>query len=145
MTQSNAETKRVELDKVPDSGMADTGVRNVYATGAMRERAQGKGRYDLISPEFMHRLAVRLEQGTIKYSVRNWEKGFSCSETLDSTIRHLYQYLQGELSEDHLAAAAFGIMCVCQFEERNPEQMDIPTRPEYKYYLHQQEVLKNGQ
>jgi hypothetical protein len=88
----------------------DSGTRETYASGAMRDNRTGKGRFDLISPIFLRRLAIRLEEGALKYSPRNWEKGMSASRYLDAVMRHTSQILDGETDEDHAAAVAFNIM-----------------------------------
>ena len=47
----------------------DSGERQQYATGAVRDLATGKGRYDLISPIALRRLALRawrLREGKVR-------------------------------------------------------------------------------
>lgn len=52
------------------SGLDDSGARISYGDGlAMREPSTGKGRYDLISPFAMRRLALHYERGNAKYSM----------------------------------------------------------------------------
>lgn len=115
----------------------DSGKRVTTETGAQRERADGKGRYDLISPFFLKRLAIRLELGAAKYKDRNWEKGLPFSWFLDATLRHIEQWLMGSRDEDHLAAAAFNIMGIMHLQETHPEMNDIPL------YLHDIRVEVN--
>ena len=51
------------------SGLDDSGERISYGEGmAVREPSTGKGRYDLVSPFAMRRLAQHYERGDIKYS-----------------------------------------------------------------------------
>jgi hypothetical protein len=76
----------------------------------MRDDRTGKGRYDLISPFFLQRLAVHLERGARKYRARNWEQGMPLSRYFDSAMRHAEQILVGDTSEDHAAAWAFNVM-----------------------------------
>ena len=66
---------------------------------------EGK-RYDLIPPHGLHRIACVFEKGALKYSERNWEKGMPLSWFVDSALRHLYQHLDGNIQEDHIAHAA---------------------------------------
>jgi hypothetical protein len=98
--------------------VADSGVREGFDTGSQRDSRAGKGRYDLIPPEFMRRLAVHFENGAKKYGDRNWEKGQPVSRYLDSALRHIFNYLHGADSEDHLAAAAWNIAAAITTEER---------------------------
>jgi len=85
--------------------------------GAVRERTDGKGRYDLISPIALRRLALVMERGSAKYSSRNWEKGIPLSRYLDSAVRHLSQYLEGMRDEDHLGQAMFNVHAAIHTEE----------------------------
>jgi hypothetical protein len=102
----------MDFNKVKDSGE-----RRQFDTGAVRDMSSGKGRYDLISPLFLKRLAKHFENGAKKYGDRNWEKGIPLSSYLDSAMRHLSNYLEGLRDEDHLAAAAWNISCLIHMEE----------------------------
>lgn len=105
----------------------DSGDRKVFDTGALRDRPKGKGLYSLISPYAMKRLALRCEVGHIKYGDgRNWEKGMPIGDFIDSAIRHIFQYIEGENEEDHLAAAMWNLMCVMHLEKTHPEMQNLP-------------------
>lgn len=97
--------------------LQDSGTRRTFETGAQRDRAKGKGRYDLISPIAIHRLATVLEKGAEKYAARNWEKGMHLSNYIDSAQRHLYNYLEGKRDEDHMGQAFWNIMAFIHTEE----------------------------
>jgi hypothetical protein len=90
--------------------LKDSGERQEFETGAKRDVRTGKGRYDLISPVFLRRLAVVMEKGAEKYGERNWEQGMPVCRFIDSAIRHILQFLDHETDEDHLAQAAFNVM-----------------------------------
>jgi hypothetical protein len=79
-------------------------------TGGLRDKTTGKGRYDLLSPIAIHRLAQHYENGAIKYDDRNWEKGIPIKSFIDSGLRHFFQFLAGKTDEDHAAAAAWNLM-----------------------------------
>jgi len=102
----------MEFNEVKDSGK-----RQNFSTGSVRDTRDGKGRYDLITPIALQRLAKHYENGAIKYASRNWEKGQELSRYFDSTIRHLYNYLEGKRDEDHLAAALWNIAAMIHTEE----------------------------
>jgi len=106
-------------------GLADGGERTTYETGALREPATGKGRYDLIPPASLRRLAQHYERGAAKYSPRNWEKGIPCSRCFDSAARHLQSYLEGSRDEDHLAAVAWNVFAIMYFESKGM-MLDLP-------------------
>lgn len=89
-----------------------------YDTGARRDSREGKGRYDLISPYALERLARRLEFGVNRYGERNWEKGQHMMDYFDSQQRHMNKWLMGMRDEDHLAAAFWNIMCMMHDDTR---------------------------
>lgn len=106
----------------------DSGKREQFDTGAVRDTRNGKGRFDLITPYGLKRLADVYERGALKYNDHNWEKGIPISRCMDSALRHLNQYMEGLGDEDHLAAACWNIMATMHFEEVKPELQDIPGR-----------------
>ena len=106
-------------------GLKDSGNRTAFDTGAVRDMHEGKGRFDLIPPEMMFRLAKHYEAGSKKYGVRNWEKGIPVSSCLDSAERHLYNYKSGMTDEDHLAAIIFNIAAIMYFEKNKPEMLKL--------------------
>lgn len=97
-----------------------------HPSGAQRERLGDQVRYDLISPIALERLAATLAQGASRYGDRNWEKGLPFSDTLNHLLRHIYKYIEGDKSEDHLAHAAFGLFALMHFETTMPEMNDLP-------------------
>jgi len=108
--------------------LPDSGKREQFPTGAVRDIQSGKGRYDLISPYAVHRLAVHYERGAAKYADRNWEKGIPASRCFSAALRHLFKWLAGEDKEDNLAAAIWNIAAIIHFEVVKPDMIDIPTR-----------------
>ena len=95
----------------------DSGTRQPFSTGSVRDSRDGKGRFDLVSPFALKRLAIHFENGANKYGERNWEKGQPISRYIDSAIRHLYIYIAGENTEDHLAAAMWNVHGAIHTEE----------------------------
>jgi len=103
-----------------------------FSTGAVSSTDADGERWDLITPIGLRRLAQTCAEGARKYGERNWEKGIPASVMLSHAIRHIYLYLAGDTSEDHLAHAAWNILGVCHFEEVMPEMIDIPIRRLYE-------------
>lgn len=108
--------------------MKDSGEREEFEGGAVRDRREGKGRYDLLSPFGLRRCAIVAEKGAAKYGDRNWEQGMPITRMLDSAIRHLYQALAREDDEDHLAHAMWNCMAAIHMEELRPP---LDNRPYY--------------
>ena len=108
----------------------DSGDRREFATGAVRDMAEGKGRYDLLPWEAIHEVALHCEQGALKYGERNCERGIPIHSLIDSALRHLSLYMQGQDDEPHLRAAAWNILFALWTELERPEMQDIPARAE---------------
>lgn len=105
----------------------DTGDRTLFNTGAVRDMHEGKGRFDLIEPEMLFRLARHYEAGAKKYDERNWEKGIPVHCCVDSAIRHLIKYLQGWTDEDHLAAVVWNVSAIMRYEaDERKDLLDLP-------------------
>lgn len=93
----------------------------VYATGASRSADGEDERFELISPIGLKRLAKTYAEGAEKRGRANWEKGMAISDCINRTIRHCYEYLSGDRSEDHLAHAAWGLFASMHSEAMWPE------------------------
>lgn len=103
---------------VEDFGLHDSGDRTEQYGGAVRDRAPGKGRFDLLSPFALKELAVLAEQGALgKYAPRNWERGYSLPLTLDSAMRHLQDLLEGKDDENHAVMAMWNMMAFIHVRE----------------------------
>ena len=121
------------MNAVENDVIKDSGTRREFGTGAVRDIQEGKGRCDLLPACAILRLARHYENGCKKYGDRNWEKGIPIHSYIDSAIRHLMKYLDGQTDEDHLCAAAWNCMCAMWTEEKKPELQDIPSRMEQKF------------
>lgn len=91
----------------------DSGNRQQFASGMMRDTEQDKIQYDLVfdGPLF-ERLAIHLTKGAKKYARRNWMKAGGQEELerfRSSAIRHFYQWMRGDMDEDHFAAVVFNL------------------------------------
>jgi hypothetical protein len=117
----------------------DSGERQSFDTGSVRDTNTGKGRFDLLPPYALMRLAQHYENGSRKYGDRNWELGQPLSRYMDSALRHLNKVLMGLDDEDHLSAAAWNILSIVETQMRIrlgllPEELDdLPTI--YKDYF----------
>jgi hypothetical protein len=100
------------LHKPDEPAMLDSGEREQFTTGAVRDTADGKPRPDLISPFAMERLGEWLRLGAEKYTPRNWERGIPLSRSTASLYRHLLKFQQGKQDEDHIAAVMCNAMMI---------------------------------
>ena len=109
----------------------DSGTRRQFDTGAVRDMQEGKGRMDLLPWCAVLRVAKHFEAGAVKYGDRNWERGIPLSSFMDSAARHIAKYMDGQDDEDHLCAAAWNLLCALWTEEKRPDLINIPSRPDY--------------
>jgi len=103
----------------------DSGKRVKHKTGALTKPREGKGRFDLIPPEPLFRLARIYQLGAEKYEPNNWKKGIQWSLCLDSMERHLQKWKRGDKDEDHLAIVAWRAFALMYYEEKHKELCDI--------------------
>lgn len=101
-----------------------------FVTGAVRDTG-GKGRCDLLPHSALLRVARHMENSLADHGERNWEMGLPMHCFLDSAMRHVFKYMDGQTDEDHLAAAATNLLMALWTEDHLPGMQDIPTRPGY--------------
>ena len=100
-----------------------------FSTGAVRDDAPGKGRYDLLPWGAIHALAQHCQRGAEHYGERNVDKGIPQCSLIDSGVRHLSMYIQGDKEPHHLIAAAWNIMWAVEQELKRPEMIvGLPER-----------------
>jgi len=90
----------------------DSGAREQFSTGMVRDTQADKPRYDLIDRAFLKRWAELMARGAAKYGENNWRKAATEAELHRfeaSATRHLFQWLDGDRTEDHAAAVAFNL------------------------------------
>lgn len=114
----------------------DSGKREEYSSGMVRDVNGDKPRFDLILPEgisfedqFLTRIAGLLTRGAVKYGERNWEKA-SGEEEMNrfkgSALRHLMQWMCGEEDEDHAAAVVFNLLAYETVKARTAPALQPP-------------------
>lgn len=103
----------------------DSGKRQSFSTGMVRDVQDGKPRFDLIPTEGLRRLADLYARGAEKYGDDNWKKGQPYSRAYASLFRHLIQWREGDRTEDHIAAVVFNAFALIYYEENLPEMNDL--------------------
>lgn len=135
-----------------ESKIHDSGKRQSFEGGAVRDSADDKPRIDLISPFALERLGHWMRLGAEKYAERNWETGMPISRCVASMHRHLNKYQQGCTDEDHLAAILFNAMAIAHYEEMiarghlrgSIDDMPFYGEPRHKAENNQNEVDRLG-
>ena len=98
----------------------DSGEREDYDSGMVRDTNKGKPRFDLLLPDgvpykeqMLTRWAALMARGAGKYGDRNWEQAEGSEELRrfrDSAFRHFMMWFSGvDDGEDHAAAVFFNI------------------------------------
>lgn len=119
---------------MPDyKDVASSGEFEKHETGAHRDTRKGKGRFDLIPPHGLIRLARHYENGALKYTDDNWRKGLPQKRYCDSAMRHMVKYLGGDRTEDHLAAVAWNVFAMMHQEEMIERGLLDPKLDDMKY------------
>lgn len=103
----------------------DSGKRQNFSSGSVRDTRDKKGRYDLLMPHAIHLVARQLEEGALKYAERNWELGQPLSRYMDSALRHLFKHLEGQRDERHDVASAWNILAMIETKHK----IDLGTLP----------------
>jgi Domain of unknown function (DUF5664) len=116
----------------------DSGERQAWSTGSVRDTAVGKGRFDLIPTEPLRRLAKLYERGAVKYGDRNWQKGQPLMRYVDSAMRHLNCLVAGEPLEDHAVAVAWNMFAFMYTQTKIlagllPKELNDLPDPEPQY------------
>ncbi len=100
------------VNDVPTWTTKDSGERQQFSTGMVRDTTKGKARFDLVYKPLLWRWAELMGRGAEKYGDRNWEKAATQEELdrfLQSAERHFQQYIRGDRDEDHAAAVIFNL------------------------------------
>jgi hypothetical protein len=76
----------------------------------------GKTQWSMVDFKSMEDMVRVLEFGVNKYSRDNWKKGLKTTEIVDSMLRHIYAYLDGEDVDPESGINHTGhIMCNAMF------------------------------
>ncbi len=92
-----------------------------YESGAVRSSDAELTRYDLVTPIGLAAVAAACAEGARKYGDYNWERGMPASDMINHALRHIYLFLGGDRSEDHLGHAAWNVMGAIHSLEVWPE------------------------
>jgi hypothetical protein len=85
----------------------------------VRDTQDGKPRYDLIPLGPLRRLADLYARGAEKYGENNWQLATGQEELTRfkaSAFRHLIDWLNGDVEEDHAAAVCWNVFSAMWLE-----------------------------
>lgn len=101
------------MSDIKDSGKGP----RVFESGARRDNADNKPRFDLLPVTALERVAKHYAAGAKKYGENNWRKGIPRSEFLASGLRHLLYLIRGDDDEDHAAAVVWNLLGYIETQE----------------------------
>lgn len=101
------------MTELKDSGKGP----RVFESGAQRDNADTKARFDLLPVTALERVAKHYAAGAKKYGENNWRKGIPRSEFLKSGLRHLFYLVRGDTDEDHAAAVVWNLLGYIETQE----------------------------
>jgi hypothetical protein len=97
--------------------LPSSGEMSKFSSGAVRDSMVGKGLPSLLPIDALRSASRRFEDGATKYGRNNWKKGIPLSRYVDSLYRHLWQFMEGDNSEDHAGAIIWNAMAMVQTDE----------------------------
>jgi len=118
LTTPHPDTNLQELCMEDNFTIKDSGVRQSFTSGMVRDTQVGKADFTrVLDGPMFDRWATHLTKGEIKYpdvkpGVPNWTLADGDAELVrfkKSAFRHFRQWLRGDLDEDHAAAVFFNI------------------------------------
>jgi len=100
------------------------------------ESKEGKGCPTMIPASALIRVGKHFQKNAKpygKYEPCSWKRGEKIQDMLDSCLRHLYQYLDGQRDEDHLVSATCNLLIALWTEENRPDLALDTTEPPLDY------------
>lgn len=79
-------------------------------------------------PTLILEVSKHYEEGALKYSERNWEKGIPMHSYIDSAVRHYLKFLRGDTDERHDRAFIWNIFGALWTQVEKPDLVDLPFR-----------------
>lgn len=98
--------------QLPNFTTKDSGERQTFDSGMVRDIQTDKPRYDLVDWPMIKRWADLMARGAVKYGEHNWKKAEGEKELerfKASALRHLIQWFNNDNDEDHAVAVFFNI------------------------------------
>lgn len=90
----------------------------------------GKTLLELLPPEWIYGLGIVMTRGSMKYAIRNWERGMAWSICVGCALRHLFRFVCGERYDKetgchHLAMCAWNALALMSYDIRGIGDNDM--------------------
>ena len=126
----------------------DSGKREEFSTGMVRDTQDDKLRYDLLvgldqKDTLFDHWAIVMTNGAKKYNARNWEKACTQEEYerfKASAWRHFIQFMQGDTDEAHAGAVCFNLNGMLYTKEKMKKKSNVTWSlgPTYTYTMEEE-------
>ncbi len=100
-----------------------------FETGAQRGTDHADCDLSLIPPDAIRAWGRAFAEGKSKYGEHNWLKGFPQMSVINHALQHIYSYLGGDRSEDHLGHALWNIGTAIHQDIHRPDLLNLPPYP----------------
>ncbi len=130
-----------QIEKKKFTEVKDSGARQNFATGSVRDTNEGKPRFELITPIALYELAMHYSNGAKKYGDDNWTKGQPLRRYIESLERHLFKEKMGFTDENHAAAIIWNAMAYLHTKrmiEAGDLPKDLDNMPKYSDNIRKQ-------
>ncbi len=89
---------------------------------------EGKRKWSLVDFDSLEDMVKVLEFGAVKYGEYNWQKGLKTTDIIESMLRHVFSYLNGEDNDKESGISHIGhIQCNAMFlayMQKNKPELD---------------------
>ncbi len=103
----------IEVPAPPPYSIKDSGEREEFESGMVRDTAENKIDYTLaFDGPLLDRYASHLTEGAKKYAKRNWMQARGPEEMerfMESATRHFRQWQRRDTDEDHFSSTVFNM------------------------------------
>lgn len=91
---------------------------------------EGKNLLEIIPPEWVWGLGMVLTRGSVKYTIRNWERGMRWSICVGCALRHIFKFVCGERYDPetgchHMFMAAWNCCALATYDIRGIGEDDL--------------------
>ena len=110
--------------------MAKKNRAGVVADGGGLRYNEGKNLLEIVPPEWVWGLGMVLTRGSMKYAIRNWERGMRWSICVGCVLRHIIKFICGERYDKetgchHMFMAAWNCCALATYDIRDIGENDL--------------------
>lgn len=119
-------TGHTEFHYIEDYIRTGDETRLVIAIDYFRAQLENRVEHSVSKERLMLDVAKHYEAGALKYAERNWELGMPVHNYINSGVRHLLKYYDGQTDEPHDQAFVWNMLGAIWTHRHFPELRDLP-------------------